>query len=116
MKIIEYKKIKPVNFDNEEMRGVAGRVVIGKNDGAKNFYMRIFGVAPGGYTHRHAHHWEHEVFVHAGEGECYYGGEWQVVKAGDVIFIPPDEEHQLRNKGKELFVFVCLIPANAPEL
>ena len=116
MKIVAYKKITPTNFDNDEMKGVAGRVVIGQNDGAKNFYMRIFEVAPGGYTHKHTHKWEHEVFVHAGEGECYYEGQWRLVKAGDIIFIPGNEEHQLRNKGKEVFVFVCLVPAGAPEL
>ncbi len=116
MKIIEYKGVRPTNLDNEEMKGVAGRVVIGKSDGAKNFYMRIFEVSPGGYTHKHVHNWEHEVFVHAGEGECYHDGQWQAVKAGDVIFIPANKEHQLRNKGNDLFVFVCLVPAHAPEM
>jgi quercetin dioxygenase-like cupin family protein len=33
-----------------------------------------------------------------------------------VVFMPANEEHQIRNTGKEPFVFVCLIPSKAPEL
>jgi quercetin dioxygenase-like cupin family protein len=33
-----------------------------------------------------------------------------------VVFIPGNEEHQLKNAGDELFTFVCVIPAGAPEL
>ena len=116
MKIIKYADIKPTHFDNDQAKGVAGRVVIGKNDGANNLCMRIFEIAPGGNTPKHAHPWEHEVFIHAGVGEVYGNGKWNPVSSGHALFIPPDEEHQLRNTGKELFVFACLIPAGPPEL
>jgi quercetin dioxygenase-like cupin family protein len=38
------------------------------------------------------------------------------VEAGSVIFIPGNEEHQLRNAGTEDFTFVCLIPQGVAEL
>ena len=62
MKLINYKSVAPTNFDNDQAKGVAGRVVAGKADGAKNFCMRIFEIAPGGHTPKHAHPWEHEMF------------------------------------------------------
>ncbi len=116
MKISGYGTINPTSIDTSEVRGVSGRVVIGKSDGAKNFCMRVFEIAPGGYTYKHRHDWEHEVFVHSGEGEVYGKGQWHPLKAGDAVFIPGGEEHQLRNEGRDVFVFVCLVPSSAPEL
>ncbi|MFH0977066.1 MAG: cupin domain-containing protein [Spirochaetota bacterium] len=116
MRIKEYSEIKPVNFESEDMKGVAGRVIIGKSDGAGNFCMRVFEIAPGGFTRRHAHDWEHEMFVHSGKGEIYNNGQWHNFKTGDTVFMPSDEEHQIKNTGKDLLVFVCLVPSKAPEL
>jgi quercetin dioxygenase-like cupin family protein len=116
MKLISYTTVPPARFDGETARGVTGRVIIGKNDDAEHFCMRVFELAPGGYTPRHAHAWEHEIFVHQGAGEVYGNGQWNSIGAGSVIFIPSGEEHQIRNTGKELLVFICLIPAGAPEL
>jgi quercetin dioxygenase-like cupin family protein len=116
MKIKEYTAEKATLFDSDIAKGVAARVVIGKGDGAGNFYMRVFEIAPGGHTPRHAHEWEHEMFIHAGEGEVYGNGQWQPLRPGKVVFIPGNEEHQLRNKGKEPLVVVCLVPGSAPEL
>lgn len=57
MKIINYTSVTPTHFDNDQAKGVAGHVVVGKNDGANNFCMRIFEIASGGYTPKHAHPW-----------------------------------------------------------
>lgn len=116
MKIIKYRQITPKVFDNEVMKGVAGRVVIGKHEGAENFIMRIFEIAPGGYTPKHTHDWEHEIFIHSGKGEVYNNGKWHPISADDAIFVPANEEHQLRNNNQEVFTFICLIPSKAPEL
>ncbi len=116
MKIREYSKIEPKKFESKETKGVTGRIAIGKAEGANNFCMRVFEVAPGGYTPRHTHEWEHEIFVHAGNGEFLNDGKWNPAKTGDAVFIPGNEEHQIRNTGKNLLVFICLIPSSAPEL
>ena len=65
-----------------------GRVVIGKTDGAKNLCMRVFELDPGTYTGKHAHEWEHEVFVHSGKGSILRNGKWATFATGSVIFIP----------------------------
>jgi quercetin dioxygenase-like cupin family protein len=116
MKIKQYADIQATNFDQSEIKGVAARVVVGKDDGAPNFCMRVFDIAPGGYTPKHSHDWEHEMFVHAGEGEIYGNGQWHQVKPGNALFIPGNEEHQIRNSSQEPLIVVCLIPAKAPEL
>lgn len=116
MKVMSYTSVEPTYIDNDQAKGVAGRVMIGKNDGANHFCMRVFEVAPGGYTPKHAHDWEHEIFIHAGTGEIYGNGVWNTVRSGHVAFVPPGEEHQLRNRGETPFVFACLIPSGIPEL
>jgi quercetin dioxygenase-like cupin family protein len=116
MKIAKYADVKPTHINNDVAKGVAARVVIGKHDGAPNFCMRVFEIATGGNTPKHAHDWEHEMFIHAGAGEIYAEGRWNEVKAGSVVFVPANEEHQIKNTGKELLTLVCLVPSKAPEL
>jgi quercetin dioxygenase-like cupin family protein len=116
VKIIQYTESESRVFDTLPAKGVAGRVVIGQADGAKNFCMRVFELTPEGHTPRHTHDWEHEIFVHSGVGSVYREGQWVPIRAGNVVFVPPGEEHQIKNTGKASLVFVCLIPAGAPEL
>jgi quercetin dioxygenase-like cupin family protein len=116
MKVIKYSDVQATHFDQAEVKGVAARVVIGKNDGANNFCMRVFAISPGGNTPKHGHDWEHEMFVHSGAGEIYGNGRWNLVNPGNVLFVPPNEVHQIRNSGNEPLVIVCLVPSSAPEL
>ncbi len=116
MKVVHYADTLGQSFDGDIVKNVTGRVVIGKDDGAPNFCMRVFTIGAEGFTPRHSHEWEHEIFVHSGEGQVFRKGEWADVQAGSVIFIPGNEEHQLRNAGNEDFTFVCLIPKGVAEL
>jgi len=116
MKIMPYTEARPRVYDSGEMKGTTARVVIGKADGANHFCMRVFELSEGAVSHHHAHPFEHEVFVHAGRGEILCEGAWVPVKKGDIIFIPENETHQLRNFNPDPLVFVCLIPSSAPEL
>lgn len=116
MKITSTTAPEAVHFDSGPARGVTGRVVIGQADGAGNFCMRRFDLAPGGHTPRHTHDWEHEIFFHAGSGEVLRGGEWVAVGPGDAAFVPGGAEHQIRNAGSGPLTFLCLIPAGVPEI
>jgi len=116
MKIQKYLEVKPTRFDSDIAKGVTGRVLIGKDDGANNFCMRIFELSKDGYSPFHSHDWEHEIFVCSGKGAVYNNGEWLNVEFGYSIFIPGNEEHQFKNMSDDPFVFVCLIPTGAPEM
>jgi quercetin dioxygenase-like cupin family protein len=116
MKIIQYTDAEAKKYPSDQAKGAAGRVVIGKADGARNFCMRVFEISPGGITGKHAHEWEHEVFVHAGKGAVLRNGSWVPLSSGSVVFIPGNEEHQLKNTGGEPFLFVCVIPSGPPEI
>ena len=91
--------------------GCAYRVAISARDGAKNFAMRFFEVAPDGHTPLHSHPYEHEVFVLDGSGSVWRDGQEVPLQAGHVLFIPADEKHQFQNTAGKPFKFMCLIPA-----
>lgn len=116
MKRTHYSEINPVHMDNDIAKGVSGRVAIGKADGADHFCMRVFELAKSGFSPRHSHEWEHEIFVFKGSGEVFSNGKWHTVSPGYALLIPGNEEHQIRNAGDDPFVFVCLIPSGVPEM
>ena len=106
MKVSNYRDTKPI----QELPGVVKREVITADDGAPNFCMRVFEVAPGSSTPSHSHPWEHEVFVLSGRGVVVSGkGETQIAK-DSVIFVPPDEHHCFMNNGDEVLRIICVIP------
>jgi len=112
MKCLDYGKIEGKVLDDSTLKGVTMRVAAGPDDGATNFTMRVFTVQPGGYTPKHSHGFEHEIFFHAGSGEVYFEGDVYPVRSGSVAFIDPDREHQIRNTGNGELVFVCVVPNN----
>ena len=90
--------------------GCTVRWLIGEPDGAPNFAMRQFEVQPGGFTPKHSHDYEHEVFILAGQGVVLEGETEHPIAAGDVIYVQPNEVHQFRNTGDGNLKFLCLVP------
>ena len=86
------------------------RLLIGRDDGAPNYAMRVFEIEEGGYIEAHAHPWEHEIFVLEGEGEVRVGNSRYRVGPGHAVLIPPNVEHEYRNVGSGTWRFVCVIP------
>ena len=110
MKHMPYDEIPLKDVDMEGCRGIKMRVLVGPDDGAANFFMRRFDLEPGGCTPRHAHAWEHETYILEGEGTVFGNGEEKPMKAGDVIYVPPEEEHQFIASPDGTLAFICLIP------
>jgi quercetin dioxygenase-like cupin family protein len=90
--------------------GVTVRWVIGREDGAPNFAMRVFEVEPGQSTPYHQHSWEHEVFILAGQGAIRRDDGEFPISAGAVVFVPGTAMHQFLNRGDSLLRFICVIP------
>ena len=109
MKIFHYQNIKPKDAEEGASR-LTVRWLNTKEIGAENFAMRIFEMEAGGFSPFHVHPWEHEVFILEGEGLAISEKDQRKFRAGDVIFIPPNEKHQLKNNGKKLAKILCLIP------
>lgn len=115
MKIHHYREVTPLPVPGieETTEGMTIRRVISEVDGAGDFVMDVFEMEPQGHSEMHRHPWEHQIFVVSGAGEVKGGDEAATFGPGQVIFVPPDDEHQFRNTGIEPVVFVCSVPKAA---
>lgn len=116
MKLNHFEEIAQKQVDMPGAEGCRVRWLVGKGDGAENFSMRQFEVAVGGFTPRHHHPYEHEVYVLEGEGTVAEGNKIHTIKSGDVLFVAPDEIHQFKNTGDTPLKFLCLIPNSAMDM
>ena len=111
---MKVQSIEAHEANDVEMEGAVGvrmRMLIGPDDGATNFHMRHFEVAPGGHSPHHTHAYEHEVVILQGEAMVKSETGDRPAKVGDVVFVPANEKHQFRNTGTGPLAFICLIPA-----
>ncbi len=113
MKIEKSANISKSSVEVEGAKDVEIRWLISKDDGAENFAMRMFELQPGGHTPLHTHPHEHEAFVVQGRGVFVYEGQEHQFSAEDVIFVPPNKEHQFKNTGDSVLRLLCIIPASA---
>jgi quercetin dioxygenase-like cupin family protein len=109
MKVFNYQNVEAEDAD-EGASKLKVRWLITKEIGAPNFAMRLFEMEPKGHSPFHSHPWEHEVFILEGEGLAVSEHEEKKFRAGDVVFILPNEKHQLKNDGEKTVKFLCLVP------
>jgi quercetin dioxygenase-like cupin family protein len=111
MKIKHLAEVPQNDVTMEGAVAVRMRMLIGPAEGAGVFHMRHFEVAPGGHSPHHEHDYEHEVLIL--KGACTVRGAEgeRSCRAGDVVWMPPNERHQFVNTGREPLEFICLIPA-----
>lgn len=110
MRVINPNEMAAQPVTEEGASGVSIRWLISRPEGAPNFAMRHFELAPGGYTPLHTHAWEHEAFILEGAGEVTTADGPVAVKAGDAVYVAPEELHQFRNTGDGVMKMLCLIP------
>lgn len=107
MKVVN---VRDLEAKDAGMAGVRIRVAIGRNEGAPNFVMRYFDVAPGRSTADHSHAWEHEVYVAKGEGAVVTAEGATLIREGDTVYVAPEERHHFENRGEGTLEFVCVVP------
>jgi len=110
MRIGNVEDIPAQGVEMEGARGVRMRVVVGPDQGAPNFVMRVFDLAPGGHSPYHTHDFEHEVFVVGGRGTHVEEGAEQPLGPGDVVYVAPGVIHQFRAAAAEGLRFICVVP------
>ena len=83
----------------------------GKAEGAEKFAMRYYELKRGGNSREEQHPYDHGILITRGLGKVRLGEEVQSVGQGDVVYISPDERHQIWNTGEETLGWICIIPA-----
>lgn len=111
IKKFEDVPITPVDMEGAEK--VSMRLLLSEEDGADNFFMRMFAISPGGHTPLHAHDWEHEIYVLDGQGIITFEGDDYPLSPGSVLLVPGGKEHQFKCTESNCFRFLCIVPASA---
>jgi quercetin dioxygenase-like cupin family protein len=106
----EWENTDLVTYDKATVRGVSKRVLIGPKDGAQGFAMRYFEVRPGGNSAFEHHPEIHQVYVLHGRGQVLLGDTWHDIAEGDVVYIEPEEQHQLKAAADAPLGFICVAP------
>jgi len=109
VKVFNYRQVEAEQAE-EGAEKLKVRWLLTKGVGAENFVMRLFEMEQNGFSPLHSHPWEHEVFILEGRGLVIGGEREREFGEGDVIFIPPNEKHQLMNAGEKPVKFLCIIP------
>jgi quercetin dioxygenase-like cupin family protein len=109
MRVLHYKDVE-AKAANEGASKLKVRWLITKELGAPNFAMRLFEMAPEGYSPFHKHEWEHEVFILEGTGVLVGEDRETKFETGDAIFVAPNEKHQFKNNSRKTLKFLCLVP------
>jgi len=85
--------------------------LITDKDGPTHFATRRFEIKPGGKVGLHQHPEEHHVYVLNGVANFVdINGVIFKAKKDDVVYIPPNELHGIKNESEENFIFICIIP------
>ncbi|HIJ56195.1 MAG TPA: cupin domain-containing protein [Deltaproteobacteria bacterium] len=106
-----YTDVTPTLSEKEGFKGMLQRFIWSKDDGCPHFAMRIMEFEPYGHTSYHAHLEEHQFFFLEGEPAIVDAkGNETRLKAGDSIYVPSDEPHQIKNMGKTVMKMLCMIP------
>lgn len=78
--------------------------LLGPNDGSRNITVHVSEMKSGGAAFKHAHETSEQVYiVLSGRAEMTIGGQTFKIAKGDVVYIPPNIEHEAKVLGKETF-------------
>lgn len=109
MKVIRTSDVDAEPVAMEGADGVTMQVLLGQEDGAPTFTLRLFQLDAGGHTPRHAHGHEHEVIITGGNGTLWSEAQEHDLKPGVVALVAPNEKHQFR-AGPTGLAFYCIVP------
>jgi quercetin dioxygenase-like cupin family protein len=87
------------------------QIVVGPDDGAPNFAMRVFQLQPGKASNEEEHPHDHGVYIMQGRARVLLGDARHEVEAGDIVWVAPDERHCFESLGPEPLQFLCVVPA-----
>ena len=88
--VLDLAKLKKFNDDKRSLEE------IWSDDHAK---ISLLCMKPGQEVHTHTHHGNHIWTVVEGEGVFFSGGKSQTITVGQIVIVPPFEDHGIKNAG-----------------
>jgi len=114
MKHFYYEDVPLVDI-GDEARDAKRRWLVDQDSGSI-VSMMFVEVKPGGNTLRHSHPYEHAIFFLEGTGEIRDQNGVSPINPLEVIYIKPNELHQIRNTGDKTLKFIAVEPTQKKEI
>jgi quercetin dioxygenase-like cupin family protein len=93
--------------EEEGVKNVIRKILIGPDDGSYKIVMRHFKILPEGHTPFHSHDHEHVIKIENGRGVVVNeNGEDIAVSQGQSLLIEQNKNHQFKNPFQEPFEFL----------
>ena len=97
----------------EKYPGVRWKFLIDADfDGSSGLSLGFAEITPGGDLTLHYHSPPEIYVVTNGTGILNKSGELETIKKGGVVYIAGNEEHALKNNGKETLEFYWIFPTD----
>jgi len=104
-----WQRIKSIPYKDKKGNWISiERFPLIKSDSLK-FEVRYFEISPGGCSSLEYHQHAHVVVCLKGKGKVRLGDKHYVLKYLDIVYIAPNEIHQLANPYNEPFGFLCIV-------
>ncbi len=99
---VDVKKLQLVEMHTPEDDSLDIRVAfpVSAEHGAASTAIVYFELDPGKRLGRHTDSQEEVLYIVAGQGQAEVGGEWSAVSEGDLVVVPGQFSHQVRNTGE----------------
>jgi len=104
------RSVAPIRFLEEGSHKVKMRQLLSREDGARKTAMHELIIGRGGYSAKHRHEWDHQLVVTEGRGVAIVGDRKLALRAGIVLLVQSDEEHQFVQRGQEPLKFLAVTP------
>jgi len=105
----------PLSEIGSEARNSQRRWLVDEGIGAHNFTVAEVEIMPGGNTLHHSHHYEHAIFILEGNGEVVDSTGTSPITPWEVLYIAPNELHQIKNSGEKMLRFLTIEPIQKNE-
>ncbi|MEW5717286.1 MAG: cupin domain-containing protein [Chloroflexota bacterium] len=100
MKVKNYRDVKAEPIIGET--GVLFRWLSDEPAETSDCGLCLYEIEPGAFSIPQTHYRERQVFVLAGSGTVRGEGSERPLGVGDVVCVPPTEQHQFVNRGQEV--------------
>jgi len=111
--IYQWAEVIPIPSSNPIEVQFIKHVLVGQNDGAKNFVIRYFELPVGACSPLHTHDHEHGVIILHGKAKLQVEDTFTDLFPMDAVYIPGGELHQFSNTGDGKLGFFCTIIRSA---
>lgn len=104
-------RTEPYKHTGDEWVGIVRQTLLGNQGESAKFHLRYFEIAPDGCSSFEKHEHEHVIIGIRGQGICIAGRKKYKIGFLDMLYIKPNEPHQLKNPSVEPFGFFCIVNA-----